>query len=123
MLGGFLGAICRFLVGEWLYNGNGFPVGTFLVNLVGCLFLGWFLTYAKYSKRINTRIVLLIGTGFTGAFTTFSTFSVEVIHLLEGGFILLASVYITASIGFGLVLAYIGYKLACLKKVKTGQQS
>ncbi|WP_367946582.1 hypothetical protein [Bacillus sp. V59.32b] len=38
MLGGFLGSICRFSIGEWLPVQNGFPVATFCINLVGCFF-------------------------------------------------------------------------------------
>nr|WP_275695694.1 fluoride efflux transporter CrcB [Fredinandcohnia sp. SECRCQ15] len=123
MIGGFLGALCRYLVGMWLYNGNGFPIGTLVVNLIGCLFLGWFLSSAMHPKRINANLVLLIGTGFTGSFTTFSTFSVEVVQLVQVGRNGLALLYITSSIGFGLMLAYVGYSLARLKKVEMGQLS
>lgn len=110
-LGGFLGAISRFALGEWLHSDHGFPIGTLAVNLLGCLVLGWFLAFAK-RKSLRSETVLLVGTGFLGAFTTFSTFSVETVNLLlarQGG---LALTYVLGSIFIGLFFAYLGFKLA-----------
>ncbi|SEN49622.1 camphor resistance protein CrcB [Mesobacillus persicus] len=109
-LGGFLGAMARFGIGEWLYMENGFPVGTLLVNLLGCLALGWFLAFAK-RKKVQSEYVLLIGTGFLGSFTTFSTFSVESIDLLTSGSISVALFYLLTTILAGVLLAFIGFKI------------
>lgn len=109
-LGGFLGAMARFAMGEWLYMENGFPVGTLAVNLIGCLALGWFLAFAK-RRGIQSEYVLLIGTGFLGSFTTFSTFSVESVDLMTKGSISVALVYLLTTILAGILLAYIGYKI------------
>lgn len=109
-LGGFLGAMARFAMGEWLYLENGFPVGTLAVNLLGCLALGWFLAFAK-RRAIQSEYVLLIGTGFLGSLTTFSTFSVESIDLLTSGAISVALFYLLTTILAGVLLAYIGYKI------------
>lgn len=109
-LGGFLGAVVRFGLGEWLYMENGFPVGTLLVNLLGCLALGWFLAFAK-RRAIRSEYVLLIGTGFLGSLTTFSTFSVESIDLLTSEQILVALFYLLTTLLAGILLAYIGYRI------------
>ncbi|MEK4028215.1 MULTISPECIES: fluoride efflux transporter CrcB [Bacillaceae] len=112
MIGGFLGAICRYLLGEWIHTAHGFPVGTLLINLIGCLFLGWFLTYVSQNKKIKPEITLLIGTGFVGSFTTFSTFSVEVMQLFGEGRFLIALFYILSSLLLGLLLAGVGRRWA-----------
>ncbi|MBY0097356.1 fluoride efflux transporter CrcB [Mesobacillus maritimus] len=110
-LGGFFGAISRFMIGEWLHSDNGFPLGTLGVNLLGCLVLGWFLAFAK-QKGLRGETVLLIGTGFLGSFTTFSTFSVETVNLLTAGRILVALLYVLLSVFVGIILSFLGFKLA-----------
>ena len=85
MIGGFFGAISRFALGEWIHTSNGFPLGTLFINLIGCFFLGWFLTFVSQKKKIRPELTLLIGTGFVGSFTTFSTFSVETLNLIAAG--------------------------------------
>lgn len=120
MVGGFFGAIVRFKLGEWIQTENGFPLGTFLINLIGCFLLGWFLTFMSRRENSKPQLNLLIGTGFTGAFTTFSTFSVETIHLFQDGHILLGMLYTVSSIGFGLVLAYLGSICAVTNKKESG---
>ncbi|RFB18467.1 fluoride efflux transporter CrcB [Bacillus sp. HNG] len=121
MIGGFLGAICRYLLGELVPVPNGFPMGTLTVNLIGCFFLGWLLTFVATRKNVNPKISLLFGTGFIGSFTTFSTFSVEVVHLLEKGNIAIALLYVILSLFVGLFLSFVGYQLAKLRKM--GEES
>ncbi|WP_164670068.1 fluoride efflux transporter CrcB [Virgibacillus doumboii] len=119
MIGGFFGAISRFALGEWIHTTNGFPLGTFLINLIGCFLLGWFLTFVSQKKKIKPEITLTIGTGFIGSFTTFSTFSVETLQLIQQGLFSLGLLYISATTILGLVLAYSGRKLA-LRKERAG---
>lgn len=109
-IGGFLGALARFLTGEWLQTNNGFPVGTLAVNLLGCFVLGWFLAFAK-RRRVRSELNLLIGTGFLGSFTTFSTFSVESIRLIDDGQFLFVVGYVLTTIIVGIGFAYLGFKL------------
>lgn len=116
MLGGFVGAICRFALGEWVHINNGFPLGTFLINLIGCFCLGWFFTLVSQKGQIRPEFTLLIGTGFIGSFTTFSTFSVETLNLFQKGLMFMGILYVLASTVLGLVLAFLGHKLALLKE-------
>ncbi|WZY01133.1 fluoride efflux transporter CrcB [Bacillus sp. FSL W7-1360] len=111
MLGGFFGAICRYMLGEWLHIGEGFPIGTFLVNMSGCFLLGMFLTYEATKVPRRDLLVLFVGTGFFGSFTTFSTFSTEVVLLCERGMVGLAIVYILLSVILGVLAAGGGWKL------------
>lgn len=117
MLGGFFGAISRYLLGEWIIMPTGFPIGTLTVNLIGCFILGWFLTFIATLRKVNPMITLFFGTGFLGSFTTFSTFSVEVIQLIEDQKIGYAALYMMLSLFVGLILSYIGYRVAITRKL------
>lgn len=118
MIGGFFGAICRYSLGQMLHMER-FPLGTLVINLIGCLFLGWFLTFASQKHQIKPALVLFIGTGFTGSFTTFSTFSVEIVSLFQDGSVLYGVLYVLLTIIFGIMFAFLGYKLA-LSNVEKG---
>ncbi|CQH60583.1 putative fluoride ion transport protein CrcB [Halobacterium hubeiense] len=76
-LGGALGAVLRFAVGE-LVQTEDYPASTLVVNVVGSFALAA-LTFAGASDDA----MLLLGTGACGAFTTFSSFSVDVVGLVE----------------------------------------
>jgi fluoride exporter len=118
MLGGFLGALTRYGIGEWIQTNKGFPLGTLLINLLGCFFLGWFLTFITNRKNIKPELTLLIGTGFIGSFTTFSTFSVETILLFQNGETAYGVLYILISIILGVLMAYFGLKFAVVNEGK-----
>ena len=117
MLGGFFGTICRFALGEWITY-NGFPLSTFLINLLGCFILGWFLTFVSQKEKIRPEFTLLIGTGFIGSFTIFSTFSMETVNLFQKGLMFTGILYVLATTVLGLVLTYLGYKLALSRERK-----
>lgn len=111
MVGGFFGAISRYILSEWIPIQNDFPSGTLAVNLIGCLFMGWFLTFIGQYKQINPYFAMIIGTGFIGSFTTFSAFSVETILLFQSGFVFLALLYVFLTIFLGLISTFMGYKI------------
>lgn len=73
-VGGFLGAIARFALGQLIgtINQTAFPWGTLTINLLGSFVLGFFLTVALEQLSISAELRLGIATGFLGAFTTFS---------------------------------------------------
>lgn len=86
-LGGFAGAITRYLVDGFVSDrtGGGFPWGTLVINLTGSFALG--LLFALTAERAilpaEIRGPLMIG--FLGAYTTFSTFMLESWGLVESG--------------------------------------
>ncbi|MEE6449750.1 fluoride efflux transporter CrcB [Gottfriedia acidiceleris] len=111
LIGGFFGAILRYLIGLSIHPlSNGYPIQTFLINIIGCFFLGFFLPMAKV--KLEPEYTLLIGTGFAGAFTTFSTFSLENVALMDEKKLLVSLVYILLSLVIGIILAYFGFKAA-----------
>ena len=106
--GGAVGAIARYLIGLMpLDPRNGFPVKTFLINVIGCFIIG---LIAAFSERngLKPDLVLFIKVGICGGFTTFSTFALETETLIKTGHIGLALVYVALSVVAGVGLAFAG---------------
>ncbi|UNK19890.1 fluoride efflux transporter CrcB [Paenibacillus sp. N3/727] len=119
--GGFGGTLLRYGLDEIIPAPlNGFPAAILFINLAGCLFLGWFLTYCLSSTHISTQVRLLIGTGFTGAFTTFSTFTVDTVRLIGNGQNAVAVIYVVISVVGGLLMSCIGVWLG--RKMSSKQE-
>ena len=88
-----------------------FPIGTLVVNLLGCFLIGLF------SGILNTKFISIdenfknyINIGFLGGFTTFSSFSQDFFNLVNNSNYLLAFIYIFISVFFGLLMFYLGDK-------------
>ncbi len=85
-LGGAIGSVARYLMGRAVQGALHleFPIGTFAVNVVGCLAIGVLAKFFLHSQtELPLRATLMIG--FCGGFTTFSTFSLETFALMQGG--------------------------------------
>ncbi|HET6873769.1 MAG TPA: CrcB family protein [Acidimicrobiales bacterium] len=112
MCGGILGAAAREAVEQAVRSaGDGFPTGTFVINLSGAFALGLLLEALVRSGddagwRRTAR--LLGGTGFCGAFTTYSTLAVETVQLARHGLWSTAGIYVGASLVGGLMVAVAG---------------
>ncbi|MFT4945802.1 MAG: CrcB protein [Natronomonas sp.] len=99
--GGAVGAIFRYLVGEFVPSER-LPFGTLAVNVLGSFALG-LVTFAAAS----TAVVLFVGVGLCGSFTTYSSFSVETVRLWETGSRLRAAAYAVGT--FCLCLLAVGF--------------
>lgn len=111
-LGGGLGALVRYGIGKFFpFSGNGFPIGTFLANVISCLILGY-LMGILLGKSLDQKYQLLLMTGFCGGFSTFSTFSMESYRLMSNGASLTSLFYILASVVVCIVCIWIGIKIS-----------
>ena len=112
--GGALGAVSRY----WLkvsiegFNATGFPLGTFMVNLLGSFLIG--LLYILFAEKLSVadqwRPVII--TGFLGAMTTFSTFSLDALLLFQQGHYNTALFYVLSSVMICIFAAYVGMQIA-----------
>ena len=112
---GAVGSASRYLIDGYVqdrHNGD-LPWGTFTVNMIGSLILG-FLTGLATHAELSTTGRAILGTGFCGALTTFSTFSFETARLIERGEWRGASINLFGSLTLGLVAAAAGLGLATL---------
>jgi CrcB protein len=83
--GGFLGAISRFLVSNFVQRQFNvlFPIGTLSVNVLGSFIIGFMAMF--FQNMIEPQYKAFVMTGFLGALTTFSTFSLENVNMLQDG--------------------------------------
>ncbi|ACX72112.1 CrcB protein [Methanocaldococcus vulcanius M7] len=110
-VGGFFGAVLRYVVSGIIPVKFGLPTGTLTVNLIGSFILG-FLLYSSLFAPISTEYKLLIGTGFCGALTTFSTFSYETFALIDEGLVFKAVLNILINVLGCLIMVYFGRVVA-----------
>ena len=113
-IGAILGANARYWIGVWAKSQfpSPFPLGTFIVNVLGSLLLGVLVALSLKRGDLSQATLLLLGTGFMGSFTTFSTFSVETVQLMTNGNWQLALFNVAGSLILGLGGVWIGSQVA-----------
>lgn len=113
LAGGMIGAPARYLTDRIVQvrHDSVFPWGTFAVNTAGSAVLG-FLLGAEHHLGLPPVLFALLGTGFCGGLTTFSAFGYETLRLLEDGAIGEAGVNVIGSLAVGVLMAWLGYRLA-----------
>ena len=104
ILGAAIGSPVRFLVDQYFKKFTDKPLGTFTVNILGSFFIG--LTFGSTNHWHD-----FLAIGFAGSFTTWSTFIIDLYLGYELKRYRAVAVNLTASIGFGLLAAYLGYNL------------
>ncbi|MBX3303349.1 MAG: fluoride efflux transporter CrcB [Nitrospira sp.] len=111
-LGGAIGSVARYALSGWVLHHTvdwRFPLGTFAVNIIGCLIVGLLggLVVKHDFFSANTRLFLF--TGIAGGFTTFSAFGLETFYLLRRDEILVAGGYVVSSVVIGLLALWLGF--------------
>ena len=107
------GGTARYIISVVMKSDSkGFPWGTLLVNLAGCLLIG--LLWGHFGKNCNecSSWYLFLTVGLCGGFTTFSTFSKEALTMLQAGQICGFATYVVVSVFAGIALAALGYYVA-----------
>ncbi len=110
-LGGALGAVMRYLIGLIPFNpDNGFPIKTFIINVVGAFVIGIVAALAA-KNAMNPKLVLFLKVGICGGFTTFSSFALETDQLLMKGQSFTAVLYVLLSIFAGVLAVFLADKI------------
>lgn len=109
-LGGFLGAIARYVLDGWVSEATraSFPWGTLLVNVSGSFLLGLLFAAAIERAVLPAEIRPPVMIGFVGGYTTFSTWMLESWRLIEDGAYLAALVNLAGSVVVGLAAVFLG---------------
>ena len=109
-IGSGIGGICRYLISLLTSHvGNGFPWGTFVVNVAGCLLIGILWGLITRFQHLSPTFSLLLVAGFCGGFTTFSSFSKEGLTLLQDNNYLIFLLYAIGSMVLGIMAVSLGY--------------
>jgi CrcB protein len=111
-IGGGLGSLCRYAAGLLVKArfGSAFPLGTLLVNLLGCLAIGYLA--ARFERvpiaQISQETRDLCVAGLLGGFTTFSAFGLETANLFKSGAWVAAAGNVLLNVALGVALAGAG---------------
>jgi fluoride exporter len=110
------GALSRFYLTEWTKKkfGDSFPIGTFVINLTGCLAVGFFFKITQDISGYPTELDLLIRTGFLGSYTTFSTYEFDTLTLWRSKRKGIAFCYWAGSAILGLAAVILGTAIASI---------
>ncbi len=112
-IGGFLGAIFRYLISGWIQDGLvSFPLGTLGVNFIGAFLLSLIMYLSEYKGLFTEETRIFLTIGLLGAFTTMSTFSYESFKLLEQKETLLLSLNVIGTIVLTFFAVYLGKIIA-----------
>ena len=112
--GAVVGAPLRYFIQGRVQEvaGAGFPWGTLVVNVSGCLAIGLLLTLAEDRGALTREARLMLVTGFLGSYTTFSTFGWESYGLVQDGEIFRAAANIGLSVVVGFFAVWLGAIIA-----------
>jgi CrcB protein len=111
-LGGAAGSVARYLLSGFVLHHTldwRFPLGTFLVNVVGCLVAGLLGGLVVKHDLFSADTRLFLFAGVLGGFTTFSAFGLETFYLLRRGEVLVAGGYVASSVLVGLFVLWLGF--------------
>ena len=109
-IGSMAGGFARYYFGGFVQHvsGDSFPYGTMVVNLLGCLIIGFIASIAADRFPLSAPSRILLFSGFCGAFTTFSAFMVESDFLLRNGNTWGAAINVAVSLAGGFALYRLG---------------
>ncbi|HEX4300861.1 MAG TPA: fluoride efflux transporter CrcB [Gammaproteobacteria bacterium] len=113
-LGGAFGCCARLGVNQLVHErlGQAFPFATLIINVSGCLVMGFLFFYTLEHVSVSPALRLGIITGVLGGFTTFSAFGIETLLLMEDGKLTQAALYVGLSVLLGIAAVFAGSAIA-----------
>ena len=115
-VGGGVGSVARYLLATAVQRNapEGFPFGTFLVNLIGCFAIGVVGALGLERAALSPEARTFLMVGILGGFTTFSSFAWETLGLLSVKDVLRATLYVGGSVFLGLLGTLLGRSIGRL---------
>lgn len=112
-LGGCLGAIARYSLAGLAHRLTSgiFPVGTLLVNVLGCFAIGAVMGLIEDKNVLGPNARLFLVIGFLGSFTTFSSLGYETVELFNDGQLAAAVLNAVGNYGLGIGAVLLGHVL------------
>ena len=110
-IGGGLGAVLRYWIGTAVQAGagtGGFPWGTLVVNVAGCLAVGVVSALAERRGVLTAETRAFLVVGVLGGFTTFSAFANETMYAVRSGATPMALLNVLSSVGLCLAAVWGG---------------
>lgn len=113
-LGAGAGGVTRHWLGSWLQQwwGPTFPVGTLIVNVSGCLAMGFLATALADAAPLREEYRSALLVGVLGGYTTFSSFGREALSLAQEGKGFTAALYVLLSVAVGIGAVWAGSAIA-----------
>jgi CrcB protein len=116
-LGAGIGGVLRYAMSPAIQracNEWSFPIGTFSVNMLGCLLIGLLAQIAETKGIFSGEMRLFLFVGILGGYTTFSSFGLETFQLLRDGQILYAIANAALQVVLGLLCVWAGWAIGRL---------
>jgi fluoride exporter len=109
-LAGAIGTLARYWVSGFVHRHTreAFPLGTLVVNLIGCFLIGFVMYMVREHERFGPETRVIIVVGLLGGFTTFSAFGYETLELLRGGAFWPAALNACANVLLGIFSVWVG---------------
>jgi CrcB protein len=109
-LGSGFGGVLRYGLGGLIQNAWGptFPLGTMIVNITGCLGIGFCATAFSGALLVREEYRIAVLIGVLGGYTTFSSFGRETLALIHDGEWLRAGLYVLLTNAVGLAAVWLG---------------
>lgn len=108
-VGGAVGALLRWSLGEAVPEGDGFPWTTFAINVVGSFGLAVLPGLVSASRR--PVLAAALGPGLLGGFTTLSAYAEQARALVAAGAVVLAGAYLLGTLAVCLTAVALGGRL------------
>lgn len=109
-----LGGVLRHATGTaaQAWFGRDFPLGTLVVNVSGCLAMGFLITMFATTLAVHEEYRLAVLVGLLGGYTTFSSFGRDTIELVNNGQLGRAALYVLLSVSLSLIAVWGGSAIA-----------
>lgn len=106
-LGGAMGSLLRYIVGQVGRISAEKGLGTFIVNVSGCFLIGvLYVLLSRWEFSQQWRLFLMIG--LLGGFTTFSSYVLDAVTMAQSGEIVRSIGYVLLTNVLGLSAALLG---------------